>query len=213
MQSYDISHLPPAVHDAVLHLMATLVQAFPPAAEETTDTTPSTGPHRTPLPRGEGPVPPQPAGVQTRPVPTTPRCPHGTQDTPCCAACATVYTAEAVLTDVQGAPPRFPRRTVELQVLEALAALAPMPATSIQVAAMINKPPLEVRIILQALAMLETVAHPRRGYYRYRPPEDGAPASARFAAQIAAVCVPRTPQGPTTPPTVGGGVPPPHTKA
>jgi Mn-dependent DtxR family transcriptional regulator len=83
---------------------------------------------------------------------------------------------------------RFPRREGELRVLEALQALYPMPATSIQVAARINVPPLEVRTILQALALLETVEHPRKGYYRHRPPGDGVRPSAHFAAQIAALC-------------------------
>jgi hypothetical protein len=112
----------------------------------------------------------------------------------CCATSATVRTAEAVLVDVQtaGTPPRFPRSTAELQVLEGLHALYPMPATSIQVASMIALPHLEVRTILQALAMLETVERPHKGYYRYRLPGDGVRPSRHFAAQIAALCTPNT---------------------
>lgn len=34
MQNYDISHLPPDLHDAVLHLLETLVQALPLASVE-----------------------------------------------------------------------------------------------------------------------------------------------------------------------------------
>jgi hypothetical protein len=72
-----------------------------------------------------------------------------------------VTTAEAI---VAAAPASrqmpFPRSPVELRVLEVLQALSPMPATSIQVAALVNVPPLEVRTLLQALAMLETIEHP-----------------------------------------------------
>ena len=134
MERSDMRHLPQAVHDAVLHLMETLVEAFP-----------------------------QPA--------------------------------DAVLVDVQTEEPQqpFPRSVVELLVLDALQALSPMPATSIQVAAMVNRPHLEVRAILQALAMLATIEHPRKGYYRHRSPADGLQASARFAAQIAAICGPTSP--------------------
>lgn len=34
MEHYDISHLPPALHDAVLHLLGEIVQAFPLAPAE-----------------------------------------------------------------------------------------------------------------------------------------------------------------------------------
>ena len=34
MESYDLSHLPQPVHDAMLHVLATLVQAFPLATVE-----------------------------------------------------------------------------------------------------------------------------------------------------------------------------------
>ena len=88
---------------------------------------------------------------------------------PCCAACATLSRAEAVLAEVQTeAPHPFPRSAVELRVLEALQALSPMPATPIQVAALVDLPHLQVRTLLQALAMLEAVDHPGKGYYRHR---------------------------------------------
>lgn len=197
MQHYDISHVPAAVHDALLHLTAALVQAVPLDPTGKASPTPA--------------VPALPA-VDTGPVFTTAHCPHGTAAVPCCLACATVHTAEAVLVDVQteGVQPRFPRRDVELRVLEALQALYPMPATSIQVAALVNVPPLEVRTILQALAILETVEHPRKGYYRHRPSGDGAPASARFAAQIADLCDEHKPGPPRLPSTGTCGDVSPH---
>jgi len=76
-------------------------------------------------------------------------------------------------------------------VLEALAALAPMPATPQQVATLVHKPLVEVRTILQALATLGTVQHPAKGLYRHGRPGDVVRPSTRFAAQIAALC--RTP--------------------
>ena len=138
MYNYDISHVPPAVHDAVLHLMETLVQAFPPATKDGTDDTPL-GPQG---PQHTGsllPVPVRPVG-ETHPAPTMVQCPHGTREIPCCAACTTLSRAEAVLVDVQtdGGQQRFPRSAVELRVLEALQALSPMPATPIQVAALVG---------------------------------------------------------------------------
>jgi hypothetical protein len=134
MQNYDISHLPAPVHDAVLQLLETLVQAFPLAPAEGV--------------RVSGPSP--------------------------------------------ESPPRFPRSATELLCLDALAALAPMPATPHQVATMIGKAHLEVRTTLQALAMLGTVDHPAKGYYRHGPPAAAADVrpSARFASQIAALCAP-----------------------
>lgn len=144
MQNYDISHLPAPIHDVLLQLLTTLVQAFP------------------------------------------------------------VATAAPVQRDgpSAGGPDRFPRSALELLVLEALEALAPMSASPLQVATMIHRPHLEVRNTLQALAMLGTIGHPHRGYYaRYALPTDYVRPSAgvaaqkndstpstRFAAQIAALC-------------------------
>jgi hypothetical protein len=150
MESYDLSHLPPPVHDAVLHVLETLVQAFPVATSEAV----------------------QVAGPSA------------------------------------GGLERFPRGALELLVLEALEALAPMSASPLQVATMIHRPHLEVRNTLQALAMLGTIGHPHRGYYaRYALPADYVPRSAgsaaqkndstpstRFAPQIAALCTPSTPR-------------------
>jgi hypothetical protein len=83
-----------------------------------------------------------------------------------------VHRAEAVLAEVQvEGLQRFPRRDVELRVLEALQALHPLPATVRKVAAMVGLPQLQVRTILQALGMLGTVEHPRPGYYRHRSTE------------------------------------------
>ncbi len=43
MESYDLSHLPPPVHDAVLHVLGTLVQAFVPPVEAVQVAGPSAG--------------------------------------------------------------------------------------------------------------------------------------------------------------------------
>lgn len=190
MKSYDMSQLPPPVHDAVLHVLETLVQAFPPSAEVQLDQRPRAG--SAPIPMGEDARPLALALAPTLPVPTTPRCPHGTPEAPCCATCTTVHTAEAVLVDVQDATPPFPRSVGEFQVLEALHALAPMPATPRQISVMINRPHLEVRTMLQALAMLETIDHPGKGYYAHRASRAEVRPSTRFAAQISALCAPHT---------------------
>ena len=83
---------------------------------------------------------------------------------------ATIASAEAIVDAAQRPDPaRFPRSAAELAVLAALETLYPLPATAIQLATMVPVPHMEVRIILQALAMLGTVEHPRNGYYRHRP--------------------------------------------
>jgi hypothetical protein len=116
--------------------------------------------------------------------------------------------AEAVRVDGPSAasPPRFPRSATELLVLEALEAIAPAPVSPQQLAAMIHKPHLEVRTILQALAMLGTIAHPAKGLYRDQRVEDDFRPSTRFAAQIAALCQPSTSRGPTVSPAREGTV-------
>lgn len=134
MQNYDMSHLPVPVHDAVLALLATLVQAFPLAPA---------------------------AAVQV--------------DGPSVASA-----------------PRFPRSDTEMMILETLEALAPAPVSPQQLAAMLNRPHVEVRTILQALAMLGTIAHPAKGLYRDTRVEDRVRPSVRFATRIAAVCTPST---------------------
>jgi hypothetical protein len=150
MENYDLSHLPQPVHDAVLQLLETLVQAFPLAPAEGV--------------RVSGPSPESPPRV------------------PC----------DGVGRGGVGLHAPFPRSATELLCLDALAALAPMPATPHQVATMIGKAHLEVRTTLQALAMLGTVDHPAKGYYRHGPPAAAADVrpSARFASQIAALCAP-----------------------
>ena len=134
MQNFDISHLPQPVHDAVLHVLATLVQAFP------------------------------------------------------------LVPAEAARGDLPSAasPPRFPRSATELLVLETLEALAPMPATPLQVAGLVQKPRSEVHAVLMALATLGTIQHYAKGLYRHGRPEDVGRPSTRFAAQIATLCAPHT---------------------
>jgi transcriptional regulator with XRE-family HTH domain len=71
-------------------------------------------------------------------------------------------------------PTRFPRGAAELAVLEALQALAPLPATAMQVAALCDLPHLQVRLLLQALATLGTVRHPAKGYYQHWPVGEGS---------------------------------------
>src|SRR5262245_42430919 len=102
-----------------------------------------------------------------------------------------------------GEPPaRFPRRPLELLVLETLEAIAPMPVTPMQMTRLLNHPHEDVRQTLHALAVLGTSQHPRPGYYshgpgipnhpprrkgerRLPPPEYDLPPSTRFAARIA----------------------------
>jgi hypothetical protein len=154
MESYDLSHLPPAVHDAVLQLLEVLVQAFPVAPMEAV--------------RGNGPS----ADSQTR----------------------------------------FPRSATELLLLQALEAIAPAPASPQQLAAMLQKPRLEVQAVLTALATLGAVAHPAKGLYRDKRVEDECRPSTRFAAQIAALCASNTSRGPTASPALGRAVQAPDPK-
>ena len=180
MQSYDLSHLPQPVHDALLRLTEAFVQALSPTSGNSDcrhDCAQSSGtPHPPPedaaaLTTTASPGP-QHQVREVSPMPPLARCPHGTPALPCCAVCATVHRAEAVLAEVQvEGLQRFPRRDVELRVLEALQALHPLPATVRKVAAMVGLPQLQVRTILQALGMLGTVEHPRPGYYRHRSTE------------------------------------------
>jgi hypothetical protein len=87
---------------------------------------------------------------------------------------AIIASAEAIVDAAQRPDlARFPRSAPELAVLAALETLSPLPATAIQIAAMVHLPHLEVRSILQALAVLGTVAHPGKGYFRHRPPLAG----------------------------------------
>jgi len=195
MQSYDLSHLPQLVHDALLHLMEALVQACSPASEnndgrrdceQRSGTSRPSPEHATALTPVTAPGPQHQRRQRASRMPTVPVysvrevfsmpplacCPHSTPALPCCAACATVHRAEAVLAEVQAEGlQRFPRCDVELRVLEALQALAPLPATASQIAAMVGLPQLQVRTILQALGMLGTIEHPRPGYYRHRATE------------------------------------------
>ena len=60
---------------------------------------------------------------------------------------------------------RFPRSRVELAILRHW---APLELTPVQVAMLVHAPLLAVRPRLQALAMLGTVNHRRRGYYQHR---------------------------------------------
>lgn len=106
--------------------------------------------------------------------PVVPRCPHATDTQACCSACTVTSAAEAIVAEVQ--PPEapgerwgtFPRHPLEQGVLEVLQVLSPLPATTLQVASLVDRGSYrQVRTILQALAMLHTIEHPRKGYYRH----------------------------------------------
>jgi hypothetical protein len=100
--------------------------------------------------------------------------------------------------------PRFPRRPLELLILETLEAIAPLPVTPLQMTQLINQPHDDVRQTLHALAVLGTIQHARSGYYshgpgtpnqpprrkgerREPPPEYNPPPSAHYAARIARI--------------------------
>jgi hypothetical protein len=80
--------------------------------------------------------------------------------------------AEAVLAEVQtDSRQRFPRSAVELRILDMVEQLAPLPVTPRQIATLLGLHPEQVRLVLQELATLGTVAHPDLGYDRYKGTE------------------------------------------
>ena len=98
----------------------------------------------------------------------------------------------------------YPRSATEWLVLEALQAMAPMPATPKQVAEMIHKPHHEVRLILTALEILGTIYRHTKGYYStVAPPQlptDVGRPSAQYAAQIARIVAQERSPTPAEPP-------------
>jgi hypothetical protein len=76
-------------------------------------------------------------------------------------------------------PQRFPRRPLELMILEALEAIAPMPVTPVQMTVLINQPHAVVRDTLNALAVLGTIQHLRAGYYSHGPAVGDVPFRSR----------------------------------
>jgi integrase len=66
-------------------------------------------------------------------------------------------------------PPITPPLSLDLQILAAVRALAPLPASAIQVAGMLLLPIARVRDILQQWAHRGTLVRISKGYYRYRP--------------------------------------------
>lgn len=112
---------------------------------------------------------------QPEACPTPRPCPHATAAQARCPACTVTHAAEAILAEAQPAEApvgggAFPRSPLEQAVLEVLQALAPLPATTLQVASLLERVSYrQVRTVLQALALLGTIEHPRQGYYRYRP--------------------------------------------
>ena len=105
----------------------------------------------------------------------SPKCEHATKTTRCCAGCATLRSAEALLLEVQRARPpeapvqAFPRSPVELRILEALQQTAPRAVTANRIATLLGLPRQEAQTILHALALLRTIRVSEKGYYRSQP--------------------------------------------
>ncbi len=105
-------------------------------------------------------------------APKLPRCPHATPGQACCAACRITHAAEAIVADASGQTDAFLRCPLEQQVLAALASLAPLPVTPLQVACLVDQASYrQIGTTLKALALLDAIEHPRKGYYRYRAGE------------------------------------------
>ena len=91
----------------------------------------------------------------------------------------------------------YPRSALEVLCLDALTAIAPLPATSKQVAAMIGKPDAAIQRILFSLETLGTIYRPTKGYYSLvkaqlptlagTPPDEPGRSSAHYAARIARI--------------------------
>ena len=120
-----------------------------------------------------------------------------------------VIDLHGVLTQVYPAQPSalYPRSATEWLVLDALHAMAPMPATPKQVAEMISKPHGEVQRILIALELLGTIYRVSKGYYSTvapppLPTDVGRPSS-RYAAQIARIVAQETSRETTASPAPG----------
>jgi hypothetical protein len=71
--------------------------------------------------------------------------------------------------------PVYPRGPVELRLLETLRHVFPLALSPKQLSVLLDLPGPEVHRVLQALAVLGTIAHPARGLYRHRPPQEVAP--------------------------------------
>jgi hypothetical protein len=145
-------------------------------------------------------------GDQTRDMSQLPRPLH---DALLCAL-ESVIDLHDTLLQVYTAQPTapYPRSATEWLVLEALQAMAPMPATPKQVAEMISKPHLQVRLILTALEMLGTIYRHTKGYYSTvapppLPTDVGRP-STRYAAQISRIVAQGGNHETTAPPTREG---------
>ena len=111
-----------------------------------------------------------------------------------------------VLTQVYPAQPAalYPRSATEWLVLEALQAMAPMPATPSEVAKMIGRPRSEVQSILIALEILDTIYRHHKGLYSTvaapaLPTDVGRP-SALYAARIARIVAQERSPAPGDPP-------------
>jgi integrase len=79
-----------------------------------------------------------------------------------------IREAEAIIAQAQAAAPGTPALSLEIQCLEAVRALEPLPASSIQIANVVDLPVKRVRDILQAWAQRGTLRRISKGYYRYQ---------------------------------------------
>jgi hypothetical protein len=112
-------------------------------------------------------------------------------------------------------PERYPRHLLELQILDTLAGIAPMPVTPVQLANLIRQPYADVTPTVQALCTLGTIQRVGRGYYSHGPgtlnptrakkrggalgpPPTLAP-SAQYSAQIARIVAQENPPSPIAP--------------
>jgi predicted transcriptional regulator of viral defense system len=221
METFDIHHLPPPVHDALLCLVEALAKAWPaPTAEAGLGAVPpEAAPPR--FPRSDTEMRILDALQQLAPLPATPRQIAAMLGMPpeqvrlLLQALATLGTvehpamgyyrqkgAEAVETSPLDASPStavpWPREAREQRVLAAVRAAFPRAVSPSEIYRELGIAQARVALIaLTARGQVERIEH---GRYRYRPmrsPEDGVPPSVRFATQIAALCTPSTSRGPT----------------
>jgi hypothetical protein len=130
----------------------------------------------------------------------------------------------------EGTPPRYPRRALELAVLDALAPLHPMGASPRDLAQVLPYSHQEISRMLQGLVLVGTVHRLGHGYFVLGPeipteerlrklgvqttrpyahgqarlPVQDLPPSTRYAAQIASIVAQETSRETTTSATPGG---------
>src|SRR5207253_1427281 len=98
------------------------------------------------------------------------RCQHGTPETPRCASCVVIESAEVVIGNAQDELRHiFPRNALELQVLEILKHLRPLGVSAQQISHVLGVERALVKRVCTGLWMVGTVDRPSNGLYRYRP--------------------------------------------